>query len=619
MRPVLSPHALLLSALFATVVLLLSATAGLAQEEELPVNIKADFFRYDRRTRVLTATGNVVLTAADVVIRADALVANLETGAVTAEGNVRLEVGGQSVTSELLTYNLNSRLGALINARTEYTGPLVLGSVKLQAQRMEGIPDRFVSIKEGFVTTCDEQDPVVHITADEISVFLNDKIVGRRVSLWVGGRRLFTVPSFIIFLRERRETRITPVVGYSEAEGWFLKTSYSYFLNEDHYGFLHGDWMERLGVGTGIEHIYRIGGGQGSALVYGLANRRTGGVDLRGILNHVQDFAGNLIGRLYSDYQSLTATGAPPVSNLFTALDLSWRTLRSSTFAFSTWSQSSIGPSSLLTSRLAHTQIFSPRLSGEVVTDFSRNSGIAGVDDELFPRLALRYVGGGFTAAVVAETRLDLDGERFPGDARYTLERLPELTLSIFPFRLGGTSLIGQVEGGFGRFRETTVAPVAQIVGAGRADLLATVTGPVRLGPGTLGLRAFARGTWYTTGSTRLFYGGRLDYSVPLADAVEARVGYTGQTAAGLSPFVFDQITGTISIADAQLFYRTPQLFVRALGSYDFQIRQFGNVVAQAFYLPRPGWNIGAAASYNVNLGRLDRVEATLDLRLSDE
>jgi hypothetical protein len=611
---------LLLGSLALVIVALLTSVA-VGQEEDLPVKIKADFFRYDRRTRVLTATGNVVLTFEDVTIRSDALVANLETGAVTAEGHVILEAAGQSAAGDLLTYNLNTRLGELVNARTDYTGPLVLGRIHLRARRVLGIPNQFGSIRDAFLTTCDEDDPVVHLTADEITVFVNDKIVGQRVSLWVGGRKLFTLPQFVIFLRERRESRLVPVVGYSEIEGWFVRSAYTYFINEDHYGILHGDWMERIGVGLGVEHIYRLAGGQGSAFVYRLSNKQTGGADLRAVLSHWQPIGESVTARVYADYLGRSFSGGLSSTDVFGALDLSAVTARSATFLFTTMSQSSFGPTSFMTSRFAHSQTFSPELFGEVSADFSRSLSTLGMDDELFPRLALRYFGRALSASLVAETRLDLDGDRFPGDARYVLERLPEFTFAMFPMRIGSTPLIAQLEGGLGRFRETTIAFPGGVLDAGRADLLATVSGPIQIGQrGTLGMRLFTRGTWYTAGGAlRLFYGGRLEYIQPVTEHVETRLGYTGQAVQGTSPFVFDQIFGTFSVADAQISFRTDDLFVRTTALYDFQLRQFGNVITQAFYVPRPGWNIGAAASYNVNLGRLDRVEASLDLRLSDE
>jgi len=592
--------------------------AAAQEPEPLPVQIRADTLRYDRRTRVLTATGNVVLTYREVTIRADALVANLDSGDVTAEGHVLLEVAGQSVAAELLSYNLTTRFGTLSTARTTYTGPFVLGPVRLRAQRLEGVPDQRVTIRGGVLTTCDEEDPVVHLTADEITVYLGDRIVGRRVSVWVGGRRLFTLPSFIIFLRERRDTRLVPIVGYSEAEGVFVKTTYSYVVNQYHYGFFYGDWMERLGIGTGLEHLYQIGGARGSGLIYRLENRQTGGVDLRAVLNHAQQVTPEFRAQVYADYSQRSFPAGAPALAFFGALDLNYATPRSATYLFATSSTFTPGPASLLFGRLAHTQALAQGLILDAFLDFSRFSGASGTDDEATPRLALSYFGGRFSTTLVAETRWDLDGDRDPFDARYTLERLPEATFSLAPLPIGG-ALTFQVDGGLARFRETTVGVGARTLDAARADATITLAGPVPLGGGTFGVRSFLRGSWYSTGAARLFYGGRLEYTRPFGSGLIARLGYTGQAVAGSSPFVFDQITTPFSVADATLVYQTPSLLAQASAYYDVQLRQWGRAVAQAVLLPRPGWVVGLAASHNLALGQLERVELALDLRLSDE
>ncbi len=619
-RRVLRACPVLLSALLASLLALPSAP-GFAQEEpEVHVELKADSFRYDRRTRILTASGHVVLTVEDVVISADALIANLETGAVVAQGNVSLEVKGQSIAAEQLDFNVNTHFGVLTNAATDYTGPLVLGSIHLGAQRVEGDPSTFLRAKEAFLTTCNKPEACLHLTADEVSVFLNDKIVGRQVSVWAGIYELFTLPYFLISLRERQVTRVIPLVGYNDVEGWYVKTAYSYFVNDDQHGFLYGDGSERLGVGTGVEHFYRGGGGQGSAFVYRLADRQTGGADMRTVFNHLQQFDQNTKVRLYVDFLDQTFVATPSISTLFTALDVSTATPSSSTFVFSTSSNSSVGPTSTLTSRLVHSQVVTPELAGEAVVDFNRTSTVIGRHDELSPRLTLRYLRPGYTASLVAETRWDLSGGPLPSFASFTLERLPELTVALAPMRLGETSLVGQLEGGIARFRETTVGIGARTLDAGRLDLLATVSGLIELSPErALGVHFFARQNWYSTGDARLYYGGRVDHTIPLTDRLGATFGYARQIVQGDSPFVFDQILTTTSVADAGVVYQAPNLFLRATGSYDFLTRQAGNVVAQAVYLPRPAWNLGLAASYNVLAGRLDRLEATLDLRLSDE
>ncbi|HEU5299261.1 MAG TPA: hypothetical protein VFW08_07185, partial [bacterium] len=60
--------------LLLVLLVLLPLPAQALQEEDLPVRVTADVFRYDRRTRVLTATGHVVLITPEVTIRADSLV-----------------------------------------------------------------------------------------------------------------------------------------------------------------------------------------------------------------------------------------------------------------------------------------------------------------------------------------------------------------------------------------------------------------------------------------------------------------------------------------------------------------------------------------------------------------
>src|SRR2546428_214110 len=290
-----------------TSLLLTSPRSAEAQEElqEFPATPKADSYKFDRQARILTARGNVVFPPRDVTIRADVLVADLQTSLVSAEGHVRLDAAGQSVIADMLTYNLETRTGTLFNAQTEYRSPLVLGAVTLKAEKLASDVKQFVTIRKGFATTCEEPDPVVFVTAAELSIFPDDKIVGRQVSVWVAGHRLFTVPFFMIFLRERRDTRIAPTVGYSDAEGWFIRTSWAYFLNEHQYGFVHADWFERLGVGTGIEHLYKTGSAEGSALLYWLANRQTGGADQHAVVNHLPRLS-IVTSRIFDHYDAST-------------------------------------------------------------------------------------------------------------------------------------------------------------------------------------------------------------------------------------------------------------------------------------------------------------------------
>lgn len=597
-----------------TLVGALTATPGVAQEEP-SVKIKSDFFRYDRVTHVLTAHGNSVLNVQGVMIRTDALVANLDTGEMLAEGRVRVDVNGQSVSSDALTYNLTTRSGSLINAKADYTGPLVMGAVHLQAEHFAGAPETFGTATNSLATTCDQPNPVFYITADALSVFVHDKIVGHNVSVWVGGHELFTLPYFVIPLRDRQYIQVTPTVGYTETEGYFVKTSQTLYADTHFSEVVHDDWMERLGHGSGADYAYDFGEGRGSARVYQIEDRQTGGVDLETVLDHAQTFGSGAQARVYLDYLSQTFAAAPALSTLFTALDVSQVTPTATTFLSSTWSSTSAGPMESLFTRVSHSQTFSPQWSGQFVADVSYSNGFAQSADAVFPRVTLQYLGSGYTASLATEARWDMSGGQVPVDPRFTLERLPELRVASSPNIIGGTSLTWQLEGSLGRFRETGVASVD----AGRTDITASLMGPVRIGSGMLGVHAFARETQYTTGDERLFYGGQMTYALPLSNGLVVTLEYTDQILQGGSPFSFDQITNAVNIVDAGVSYRTGQISLELTGSYDVQGQQLGDLVMKATFLPRSDWIIGLAAGYNLNTGGVDQAEVELDLPLSKE
>jgi lipopolysaccharide assembly outer membrane protein LptD (OstA) len=128
--------------------------AALAQEE-IPVTLRAHTLRYDRAARLLVASGDVVVIYQDVTISADHLRANLETHDVRAEGNVVIEVGRYRARGAALDYNLTSRQGRIEQAAADYTGPPVLGTVRIRAAVIEGTLGGATVGREGFCTTCE--------------------------------------------------------------------------------------------------------------------------------------------------------------------------------------------------------------------------------------------------------------------------------------------------------------------------------------------------------------------------------------------------------------------------------------------------------------------------------
>ncbi len=604
---------LLLAALCAAA----SLAAGLPAfaQEEIPVTLRARLVRYNKATNTMEASGDVVVIHADVTIRADRLRANLETGEVRAEGNASIEMAGRKMRGASLDFNLTARRGRVIEAAADYTGPMVLGTVFLRAGVIEGVLDTFAAARDASCTTCEGPTPVAYLTAGELTLYPNDKIVGRRVSLWIGGRRIVTWPQFVIFIRERRASRLLPVVGYSDYEGFFLKTFYSYVVNEDHYGYLRLDLMEKLGIGYGVEHTYRVPEGSGALFLYRLENRQTGGPESRVVATHQQRL-GDVYGRLYLDNVWRDTPGARSVDS-FASLDTYYHRPGLSATLYQSYGRYAFedAVSSTYLGRVILSRQMSPALSAEVTADFSRASSSLGADDELLPRITLRYRGRGYSAMLVAEARIDLDGDLFPGDLRYMAERLPELSIAWDPRLLGGTRLVYQAQAGVGRFRETRIGGETDAV---RTDGAVTISGPLATSErGYLSLRAMARGSHYTTGDARGFLSGYLGYSHTFSTAWQGQLSYTYQDQAGQSPFEFDRTLGRISLAQGSLTYRRPDLAVTVAAAYDGITGRASPVEARLQYVPRPQWAFGAAAAYDPSARVLSRAELSLDVMLN--
>ncbi|MGH2404872.1 MAG: LPS-assembly protein LptD [bacterium] len=586
-------------------------------QEEIPIILRARTFQYDRVRRIMTASGDVVVIYQDVTIRSDALEARLETNDVHAEGNVIIEVNQQQVRGATLDYNLASRQGRITQAAAQYIGPQVLGTVFIRAQVIEGVLGSTTTARESFCTTCEGPNPVAYLTAREFVIYPNDKIVGRSVTVWIGGRRIFTWPYFVIFIRERRASRLLPVIGYSEVEGFFIKTAYSYALGENHYGYLRLDLMERLGTGYGVEHAYRLRSGEGVAFLYRLDNKQIGGQDTRLTINH-QHRLGNVALRLYADHLTRTSPLAPS-SDFFTSLDAYYRGPQSSTTFYQTYSSRSFTGfgAQAYTARLIHSQQFSNEFWAEFSTDVSRNTTSLGTDDELFPRLALRYRGAGYTISFVAEGRIDPDGSGFPNDVRFLTERLPEVSVFLDSKPIGGTRLSYQLEGSLGRFRETQFTGIVDTL---RADGGVTVTGPLYQSvEGILNLRAQVRGSAYSTGHSRTFLTGRLDYTHTVSQSLQGQIGVSYQDQVGTTPFTFDVPSGRVAQADATLTYRQANLAATATASFDAVLGRWAPLVVRAEYIPRPGWTIAGAMAFDPALGLLSRAELSFDIKLSQD
>ncbi len=202
------------------------AAVSLAQQEVSPVEVNGDKVEFDIKERKVIASGNVVITKGDAVLTCDRVEFFRDTEIANAYGHVVLRRGLERVEGENLVFNFKTMKGDLEQAL--FTAPPVYGAGK----RVEKISDNHFRIYDGYISTCDFDDPQSRVKADVIDVYPGDVAIARHMVLNIGKAPVFYWSKYTEDLKDRSSiVRITP--GYSSEWGGFLLSRWRFDRNKN--------------------------------------------------------------------------------------------------------------------------------------------------------------------------------------------------------------------------------------------------------------------------------------------------------------------------------------------------------------------------------------------------
>jgi lipopolysaccharide export system protein LptA len=177
-----------------------------------------------------TATGDVRITYGDVEIRCGRAEYNANTGEVIAREDVTVWKAGVTYKGDYLIYNTQDG---------ELTGHLVRSSMPFETGTFFYSTDDFetetrmidrVDGEDTFFTTHDSADPTYKLRARQLTIYPDDRVVMRKVTVFIGDTPVFYLPFVSQPLQAELGYRFTP--GATSGWGAFL-------LNR--YGVIHGD------------------------------------------------------------------------------------------------------------------------------------------------------------------------------------------------------------------------------------------------------------------------------------------------------------------------------------------------------------------------------------------
>ncbi|HDZ49710.1 MAG TPA: LPS-assembly protein LptD, partial [Candidatus Aerophobetes bacterium] len=254
-----------------------------SSERTFQIKLQADYISSSEDRSTIIGRGRVNLEYKDVQIEAENVRINLHTSELLAWDKVNFKFKARRIEGENLRYNLEKGEGTIEHPK---------GREGLFFYRAEEafFSLEMIELRKAYFTTCDLSLPHYKITADKISIRLEDEIVMSNVTFSLGNIPVFWLPFFVQYLREENRF-ILPSFGYSDFAGWSVQTGYYFYASPFFQAKLHLDYKEKKGWAEGIDISYRSKGGKGNLNTYFIKEKDTQEERWLVRLEHQQSFS----------------------------------------------------------------------------------------------------------------------------------------------------------------------------------------------------------------------------------------------------------------------------------------------------------------------------------------
>lgn len=228
---------------------------------EKPIIIRADKVEYSIETEEIQAEGSVSLNFGDLELKSEILKAWLGKGELWAKGEILIIQDERKMSGEELNYNWKENKGDIIEGRTSIKNILLFG------ERIKFSPE-ISEIEKSQFTTCNLSPPHYHLSAKKVLVYPN-KVVAKKVSLWVRNNRFINLPYLMVPLsrkgEERRSSLPLPRIGIDREDKIFIYGRWQNSLGEkylyeiDYYGSLSSPFLINFSLKKGEGKVFKIG------------------------------------------------------------------------------------------------------------------------------------------------------------------------------------------------------------------------------------------------------------------------------------------------------------------------------------------------------------------------
>jgi hypothetical protein len=361
---------------------------------------------------------------------------------VTGHTFVRNAAGDTVFYADSIRFDTLTQQATLINGRGESTNGVERGKLYFKGTTMVTDHDGVTHVQHANLTTCDNPRGGYHMESKTLDIYPGDKAVARSDVLYLGALAVLWLPIVVISLRQdqlgsRRNPGFFPLVGYSQAEGFWIKLRIGFSPSDYYYGYYRVEEYTKIGLGLGYVATLRRKDGRRQTDInfYRIKNSVDGTQNVNMALNDQENFSRNTRGQVSfnytGDYGPLTSL--PPQYTLNAAVDHADTRGDHQDYSFS---RSSTGAQSSTDNYgfTDHLQL-SQQLQNDLAISYTTSSsggyyGIAGgTTDTLHFEDLVHYMSHAYD--------YDLTYDRYDSSVDSNVQKEPELTIrplyQIFP------------------------------------------------------------------------------------------------------------------------------------------------------------------------------------------
>jgi len=225
------------------------------------ISIQSDAVTQDEVNEIFVATGNVKIRWQETTLTSNKATYYRKTRVLYATGNVVVTKGNETMKGTAITLDMDTGQGELEKGSLTSTA----SKITFTGDNVTRINDNETVLLTTEFTTCDSPDPSWKFKADRLDVNLMGYAIGRGVTFYIRDVPVLYLPWMAFPATQDRKTGLLiPKAGYSANHGAQLDLPLYLVISPSQDLLVDLDTETRRGVGTGLEYRYiRARGSEG--------------------------------------------------------------------------------------------------------------------------------------------------------------------------------------------------------------------------------------------------------------------------------------------------------------------------------------------------------------------